>query len=671
MAFQQHHKRPQLQRPVSYATSADNVDANASLTLQRPPTKDSLATDEEWVLFSPTAPSVTQTHTTSTDRTPRTAGLSRISDLGSLDTAARSDQVTEDLNDDDNATEHATDADELDSLDDGLHAFHEPSDAGSPRQMLHRSSDTVLPTHDGLGTFGGASDAIQTQLWRFEHESQRRKHRRRASSVQRTLEALEEVDEVVSEETERFRRIERWRLEQSRALLEEIERETRRMRRMSRAASYRSQRTAAETTSNFQTKSETNLSTGVATPTMEEAPHETRSSPVIGASTATMPKSAAEPVPPAPSVHEENEGFWQRLTRRVIRDLIGIDEEILSVILGESLPEEAYRSPESSTHDIANDEALENAESSPLEGDTWQHRLLERVARELGILVHQLSEHPGAFSTYLKATETPSYAGITQPSTAHSASPSLTRRASSSSVPTPSSNVPLFNPTLAPQNQSDPSLWGIEEEEAEEIRPEDRFGHRYQQQSRSIDAATLQKEREYWERELDIKMVFQFLKSRFASRPGSPEPAAVDASVPYVGGYSSPTRRPSVYSANNRSMSAHRAALIRQHHPLASKLDHNTSRRRDISHRHHTHHHHSSTHTYLHNYQHGHHGATASVVPQNLMRSSLGVRTRSESCASQSTKRSRKTGSSRNFWDLGGSVGSGPTGLGTWGEVGI
>jgi hypothetical protein len=47
------------------------------------------------------------------------------------------------------------------------------------------------------------------------------------------------------------------------------------------------------------------------------------------------------------------------------------------------------------------------------------------------------------------------------------------------------------------------------------------------------------------------------------------------------------------------------------------------------------------------------------------------VRTRSDSCASQSTKRSRKSGSSRNFWDMGGSVGSGHTGLGAWGEVGI
>jgi hypothetical protein len=431
--------------------------------------------------------------------------------------------------------------------------------------------------------------------------------------VQRTLAALEEVEEV-SEETERFRRIERWRLEQSRALLEEIERETRRMRRLSRATSMKSQSVVS---SHFQTKSETNFSSLAGTPTLEEPPQVLQPSPQ----------------PPA-SVHEENEGFWQRITRRVIRDLIGIDEEILSVILGEALPEEARESPASSAHDISKEaKALETVEEDiPLQGETWQHRLLERVARELGILVHQLSEHPGAFTTYLKAAETPSYAGITHQPSTHSA-PSMTRRASSTSVPaaTPSA-AGLFNPTLQPQqNASDPSLWGIEEE----AQPEDVL-----LATRSLDAALLRSEREYWERELDIKMVFQFLKDRFASRPTTPDPEPA-----YVGSYTSPSRRQSVYSNQTTSQ---RAALIRQHHPLAKRDQ--QPRKKDLTHRHHAHH--------------GHAGVVAGP-------SRLGVRTRSDSCASQSTKRSRKSGSSRNFWDLGGSVGSGPAGLGAWGEVGI
>jgi hypothetical protein len=246
--------------------------------------------------------------------------------------------------------------------------------------------------------------------------------------------------------------------------------------------------------------------------------------------------------------------------------------------------------------------------------------------------VHQLSEHPGAFTTYLKAAETPSYAGITHQSSSHSA-PSMTRRASSTSVPGASA-AGLFNPTLQPQqNASDPSLWGIEEE----AQPEDVL-----RATRSLDAALLRSEREYWERELDIKMVFQFLKDRFASRPTTPDPE-----VPYVGSYASPSRRQSAYST--ASAAGQRAALIRQHHPLASKRD-TQPRKKELSHRHHAHH---------------------ASVGNVLAPSRLGVRTRSESCASQSTKRSRKSGSSRNFWDLGGSVGSGPAGLGAWGEVGI
>ena len=83
------------------------------------------------MLFSPTAaPSaITKTHTTSTERTPRTAALSHLSDFGSLDTAARSDDQ-----DDENITEHGSEPDdeaELDSLDDGLH--HTANELGGVR----------------------------------------------------------------------------------------------------------------------------------------------------------------------------------------------------------------------------------------------------------------------------------------------------------------------------------------------------------------------------------------------------------------------------------------------------------------------------------------------------------------------------------------------------------
>lgn len=585
MAFRQPQQRPQPARQPSYATSGEQAESSAPLTAQRTSTKHSLE-DEEWVLFSPSAPSTTQTTTTSTDRTPRTAGLSRLSDFGSLDTAARSDQISGRYDDD--ATEQGTEADEegeLDSLDDGLHAFHEPSDYESPRRTMERSGETEFPSHNGLGLFGDASNAMQAQLWQYERES-RRKIRRRASSVQRTLEALKEEEEI-SEENEKIRRVEKWRMEQSRALLEEIERETRRMRRMGRANSMRSLRS-----DNFQTKSETNFPSGMTSPILEEPPRE---------------------ILPEPEVPEENESFWTRVTRRVIRSLIGIDEELLSVILGESLHEDARKETESSIPDITNDPALEDVETPPILNDSWEHRLLDRVARELGILVNQLSEHPGAFATYLRSQETFGYAGL--PSTITTTTEGL---ASSIHQSKAAVDAGIFTPTITHQQQSDPSLWGIEEETGP-------------QNTLSGDAAQIQADRQYWERELDVKMVFQFLKSRFSSRPSSPESEI----IPYAGGGDSAEfRRASVLSSSTQ-----RAALIQQHHPLVSRKSDTVTRRR------------------------------ASGVARNRLVPGHG-RTGSSSCKSLSTKMSRKSGSSRNYWDIGGSVGSGhASGLGGWGEV--
>ncbi|TID22066.1 hypothetical protein E6O75_ATG10860 [Venturia nashicola] len=585
MAFRQPQQRPQHARQLSYA-SGEQAESSAPLNVQRTSTKHSLE-DEEWVLFSPSAPSTTQTATTSTDRTPRTAGLSRLSDFGSLDTAARSDHISGRY--DDNATEQGTEADEegeLDSLDDGLHAFHEPPDHESPRRTLERSGETEFPSHNGLGLFGDASNAMQAQLWQYERES-RRKIPRRASSVQRTLEALKEEEEI-SEENEKIRRVEKWRLEQSRALLDEIERESRRMRRMSRANSMRSLRI-----DNFQTKSETNFSSVVTTPIIEEP---------------------AQEILPEPEAPEEDESFWTRVTRRVIRSLIGIDEELLSVILGESLHEDARKETELSIPDLRKDATLEDVETPPILNDSWEHRLLDRVARELGILVNQLSGHPGAFATYLRTQETPAYAGL--PNTTNTTNEGLASSTHHQSKAVP--NAGLFAPTITHQPQSDPSLWGIEEEAG----PENAL---------SSDAAQTQADREYWERELDVKMVFKFLKSRFSSRPSSPEPEI----VPYAGGGDSAELRRSSVLSN----STQRAALIRQHHPLVSRNSDAVVRRRP------------------------------SGVVRNRLVPGHG-RTGSSSCKSLSTKISRKSGSSRNYWDIGGSVGSGhASGLGGWGEV--
>lgn len=647
MAFRPPTHRPQTSRQLSFhEPDQSELQLAPIASSQR---KRTLDESEEWVLFSPTsnvAPSTTKTHTTSTERTPRTQGLSRLSDFGSLDTAARStSERIEDAGGDDDVTEHGSEVDdeaELDSLDDGLHAFHEPSEVSSPRQrMAMEVSGTVLPTHDGLGTFGDSSAAIHQQLWQFER-AHKRKQRRRTSSVQRTLDELDQVDEL-SQENERIRRIEKWRLEQSRALLEEIERETRRMRRMSRVSA--ASRPRADSLA-LQTKSETNFSTtGFNTP-VNEMPQ-----PIF-------PQAAEQPFQEEVQTEEETKSFWQKFTERVIRDLIGIDETILSIILGEELPTEALEpqpdplSPEDATPrqaDIAQAISLEDREIDiPIE-ETWQHRLLARIARELGILVHQLSEHPGAFSTYLRTQETPSYAGLpgtTTPIATMSSSQEFTMSAGFVQQSAISPTGIIFQPTAQlHQQQSEASLWGIDEEE--EGGPQDFLRHPRRRRA-SVDVAQMNAEREYWERELDVKMVFTFLKNRFSSRP--PSPSNDFAAPNFAGGMHVPSeRRPSAAFTSSTQQSARRAALIRQHHPLASRS--NTvpvlgepsavARRRAYG------------------------GATAMRLGRGLH-----ARTGSSSCASQSTKKSKT--SSRNFWDIGGSgslVGSASGQVGVWGEA--
>ncbi|CAG5158918.1 uncharacterized protein ALTATR162_LOCUS5318 [Alternaria atra] len=594
MAFIQQH-RPQSGRQISYHAPEPTAEP-ATTSLQ--PIR-SLDQSEEWVLFSPTAPSTTtRTHTTSTDRTPRTAGLSRFSEFGSLETAARSEQ-------DDDAGSFLGTEEELDSLDDGLHAFHEPSEYGAPVSRLQESGDTVLPTHDGLGEF--KPDAtMQEHMWQFERS--RRRAPRRRSSVQRHLSVLDDHEETNTEHEKR-QRIERWRLEQSKALLEEIEKETRRRRRMSM------------------------VSTGASR--VDGQKETTSAKPPTAQSVSDVSESSDEGT--------ENLSFWQRITRRVIRDLIGLDEDTLSVIFGETLPDEAATPmPGSPTTEFSADKALQDAgvDASRFSDDTWQTKLLERVAQELGTLVNQLSEHPGAFSTYQRTQSTPDYAGLTREisNTTVVSEPLSSVPASSQPATTPSSAQ--FAPTFPAQTSttySEASLWGIEEEPTETETDAAASSHTPPVLTTNI-ADDLAREREYWEREIDVKMIFNFLMKRFSSRRPSisssqtlPPPQPIrTASAP------SPT-------TNDNLGSARRAAIIRQHHPLVNRTT--TDGRLPTSSAHHS--------------RESRRFATYYTPPASSLKDKTKLRS-SSSCASQSTKKSKRSGSSqRNYWDLGGSVGSG------------
>jgi hypothetical protein len=556
----------------------------------------------QWVLFSPPQPSTARTHTTSTERTPRTTGASRLSDFGSLGTATRSGLGFEG-DDTEGDVEEPLDEDgtELDSLDDGLHAFRAPSVTQESTSRLNQSTPAVLPAHDGLGSFHASSQPVQEQLWQHEQFNPRRRgdvRLRRRSSVHRQLDTIEDREQVDMEH-ERWQRIEKWRMDQSRALLQEIERETRRRRRNSR----------------------------VSVRTDQVAPQ-----PIVSGTSDGVSETPKEDLLQPQQESEEDESFWRRITRKVIRDLIGIDDSLLSVIFGESLPDMGSDDSKSAGTDntLNLNETLRELDSMPDEQGLWQSKLLQRIARELGILVHHLCEHPGAFTTYLNVTnEIPNeYAGIPLDRLAEekdaapqgaSAEPALhTAMSSQDSIMSPQ-----FSPTMRdPTGKEHAAHWGIEDEDDANREP-------------LPESARLQQEKEYWERELDVMMVFRYLRNRFGRRGSNADST-----------HASSRRHPQDASR--------RAAIIRQHHPLVARA-------------------HSRSQAQLRR-QSGPTGITSPLLRQHLHRPS-------SSCASQTklsalSSRRTLTSSSRNYWDIGGSIDSASAiappvaaGVGLWGDA--
>lgn len=573
--------------PISRPATAQEPERNATVTILSPLHKE-LDQSQEWILFpSAQAHSTTLTQTASTERTPRTAGLSRLSDFGSL--AARSEQEKDAAC---AATDGSIEEDgELDSLDEGLHAFQEPSN--QQRSGYFDQSGSILPRHDGLGTFPASSPPIQEQLWHFEQYNPRKRsingHVRRRSSVQRRLDAVEEHDAVFLE-GERRERIEKWRMEQSKAFLDEVEKETRRRRRSS-ALGQRPERAPSTIGLERIIKESVEIQTG------QLGTH--------------------EPKGPATQTSLEDESFWQRITRRVIRDFVGLDDAMLSVVFGESLPVEqplgSAPTGFASSKFIRFDPSLH-----PTAPTSWEGCLLDRISRELGILVQQLSDPPGA-SSILPSFDpsTSDYAGM--PVTVPTSSKSQARlHRPTANLPTTTSASFAFNPTLqdaalvTPTTSADSAhaaLWGIEEEPASGLE---------------------RNERDYWEQPADLKTVFRFLHTRFTAerRP-------------------SPSTKPAINTATTSTPdSLRRAAIIRQYHPLVSRAATAWEQR----------HGHARRHSLLR----GRSGSScASSIVGSARRGPAGLR--GSSLAS----------SSRNYWDIGGSgVGSAISGgVGAWGEV--
>lgn len=617
----------------------DPISSESEARVAAPPITQSRDDSQTWVLFSPATDAGTSTSYLSSvqDDDQPTPGRSRISDIGSLQTIAHSDRLySEPANSDIIEEDEAVEDDaELDSLDSHLPEFRQ--------QGVFTQSTPILPGHDGLGSFRLDTQVLsadmQEQMYQFERYNPKRVKRRRESLELGQL-ALESEE---AQEAARRRRIEEWRLEQSRILLQEIQKETRRRRESTVSALTNKLRRGSQASVDTEAEEATMSTAGELTPDASAAGTEWHDQDA-----SEMDLGAGE---------GDEAGVWTRITRRVIRDLMGIDDRLLCVLFGEALPEgldldldaadDLSSTPKASAPGIA-PAGTGEAESS------WQLRALDRIARELGHLVSQLSAHPhpGAFSTYVRMQQQPlPYAGLpvipeaaavsavpppTSPNAEGvvAADESKTRatsfsHAEGSTVPT----LPQFQPTLQTVPHTRPM-------NIPRTRSTDSPGEALGIDTAHASGTFTQQE---WEQDLDIKLVFRYLRNRFTTSRAA---AASSSSVPT----SSQAHHHAQHPSTNPEVAAARAAArVRQHHPLVHQ------RRKSFK------------------------VSGGPSVPSQVINGS---------CASQSTRRSGRKGSlsvsssrhsSRHYWDIGagggaGSIGTGSliasTGpMGSWGEV--
>jgi hypothetical protein len=612
MAF--HMPTQQVQRPRPRISPESSIHNNHLLNAQESP---ALEDSQEWVVFSPGAASVTtRTISASTIQTQRTHALSRFSDFGSLGTRAGQSVSYDD--EDELLSPNPNDEDEdLESLDSHLPAFREPSFYRSRRGTLADgvNQTPVLPQHDGLGMFPASSTNVQEHIFQFEQFNPRR---------------IVTNQQTGPDDNETFQRIQSWRLEQSQALLDEIEKETRR-RRLSRS-------TSTAKAASVNDPEEDNATLGLS-------------------QTENIRNSRLESEGQSRDTHgaDQSDSLWKRITRKVIRDLIGLDESLLSAIFGDTLAEDMLRDHES-LDDIP--------EEAPYIRDvrSWEQRLLERVAVELGTLVSHFTEHPGAFSTYSRVQHAPEYVGATRLPLIPEHKPTLKRPLSLRDIRSESQRSlgaefgNPFKPTLRGQSLDDlhvPSpaagsaMWGANEHGQDYGMLQDHENGSVAEDSESFNVL---QQREHWEKDLDVKVLLSFFRARFTNQS---ETQVVSQS-------------PNLASMGGQRAAA-RAAAIRHHHPLASNRSFKSS--------------HQSRPWYHHTHSARRPSSplTTSGAANNLVSggSASGMIRRS-SCASISTKVSGRragSGSSRNFWDLGGSSSSARGGSailvtgGGWGDV--
>ncbi|KAL2890174.1 hypothetical protein HOO65_020716 [Ceratocystis lukuohia] len=560
---------------------------------------------QTWVLFPPVAGS--EAHTTSSYLTINDSFKSH-SDIGtSVDQSDLHSQSAHgnhhDFEDDEEEDEEDDDA-ELDVLDSHLADFRTIPNIISP------ASTTVLPVHDGLGSFRlpthSTSRHLQEQLYAFEQFNPHNVHQNPTGAIRHNINAPinTEIDTENLEVAERNERIEAWKREHSRALLEEIQKETRRQRRLSQASAARGKRPSVASASVHSEAIVEESEAGLATEDAEKMEWHEDSSDNKAKEDATDDE-------------EKPHGFLDRITKKVIKDMLDIDDHTLAILVGE-----AYV-----TDDDDDTQATPRA-SSPVRGgpnmakedSSWQLRMVESVARELGLFVNTVTPHPhpGAFSMYKRVQQDRiPYAGLEVIPESTPAAP----KQSLSLLESLSQSALQFKPSfslLQPTNSDLPKATA------------DRSGDTKKSQARTETEGHGNNERftqEEWEKDLDIKLVFRYLRSRFVPGSSSSNISTASANHPVTSSPMDP---------------AAKAARIRQHHPLIGGRV--PADRRAFK-------------------------ATAPGSPVAL---------RHGSTCSQSTRRSarRSSASSRHYWDIGGSIGTGSVvatatngPMGAWGEV--
>jgi hypothetical protein len=443
MAFQ---ARRQRQVSTSRAQLAPTATAQSSLapSLFTPDT-------EEWVVFSPSAVAG------SSEVASILTASSPVNERHFTDFPTASDDELElEVEEEEEAEEDEevesscalTETDSLQPFRDGVHA------------------PILLPTHNGLGMFQSTT----------------------------TSRSFEESLRLAAQggPTDTHSRIQKWRLEQGSVFMDEIEKATRRRREsLSRRSTGGASQLKLVKSAGEEEEAIIASLANLATPEDElsQNPLATRSVRETQGAHETL-GSVDEPQTDEELEQEkedrENETFWTRITRTFIRDIIGIDDRLLEVILGETLPNTPTQAGTSNNIPAPED------------------RILSRIAKELGELVHLYThpaDSPPAFTAAAVANRTDIEDGTDAKTpiaageqTKQSQRPSH-QRTISTPCQTPSSGI-HFLPTLPAAE------FNLLEE-----NPAGTSG------THSTTPST--RRQDYWEQDLDVRLVFSFLKSKF------------------------------------------------------------------------------------------------------------------------------------------------------------